>query len=261
MAESRGVLSPPDVPRVRYPRNFIKTAVCEVRFPTLLELEEKAPQKLQAKLRKDFPFYEQQIVEIGGDGPSREHRYLFRSKDKHWTVAVKSFALSMETSKYVDFDDFFSRLKKVFDHAQSMIDADFFTRVGLRYINFVPIEDGKVKDWIRNDLIAPITGGVLGDAEKYVGIIHGDMKHGKFTMRHGLRDDVGALNKSDATPTASTPVASQHYQLDFDYYAENVELGDVEGCIKKFNATNFALFSWCLGDKSKALLGEGRPKK
>ena len=94
-----------------------------------------------------------------------------------------------------------------------------------------------------------------------VGIIHGDMKHGKFTMRHGLRDDVGALNKSDATPTASTPVASQHYQLDFDYYAENVELGDVEGCIKKFNATNFALFSWCLGDKSKALLGEGRPKK
>lgn len=265
------VLSPPAVKRVRYQKNFIKTAVCELRFPTLLELESRPPIGFQKKIRKHYPFYEPQIVELtAGDETSREHRYLFRSKDQHWTISVKSFALTIETSKYVDFEDFFGRFKEMFSGAKSMIDADFFTRIGLRYINTIPLQDGTVEGWIRPELIAPLTTGVLGEAKRYLAIIQGEMEDGHFSLRHGMRDESQrALRDEDVTrhesdagkkTSANVQPATRSYQLDFDYYSENVELEEVESCIKRFNDTNFGLFSWCLGEKAKKLLGEGRIK-
>ena len=51
-------LNPPKVPRVRYVRNVIKTAVCEVKFPIVLDLESKPPTQLQKRLKRSYPFYE-----------------------------------------------------------------------------------------------------------------------------------------------------------------------------------------------------------
>ena len=255
------LLNPPPVTRVRYKRNFIKTAVCELRFPTLLELEARPPREFQRKIRKQYPFYEAQIIDMsGGDEVGREHRYLFRDKNQHWTVSVKSFALGIETSSYTDFEDFFKRFKQILGSARAMIDADFFTRVGLRYINHVPIEDGKVDGWIRGELIAPLTSGVFGDADKFVGFIQGNMDGGQYTIRHGLRDVAHDRGKKTEPTTATAPVNARDYQLDFDYFSENVEFDNVESLVEKFNATNFALFSWCLGEKAQKLLGEGKKK-
>jgi len=267
----RAVLKPPAVKRVRYQKNFIKTAVCELRFPTLLELESRPPIIFQKKIRRNYPFYEPQIVELtAGDETSREHRYLFRSKDQHWTVSVKSFALGIETSKYIDFEDFFSRFKEIFASAKSMIDADFFTRIGLRYINTIPLQDDVVDGWVRPELIAPLTADVLGEANRYLSIIQGEMDEGHFSLRHGMRDETQrTLSDEDITrheadagkkPASAMQPVTRSYQLDFDYYNENVESDAVESCIRRFNDINFALFTWCLGEKAIKLLGEGRPK-
>src|SRR5262249_49156853 len=134
MEADKPYLNPPTVAPVRYTRNFITTAVCELRFPTLMELETKPPRAFQAKIRKKYPSYEPQIVEQVGapSGLNREQHYLFRSKDHHWTVTVKSASIAVETSKYVDFEDFFVRFSEVIGHAREMIDSDFFTRVGFR---------------------------------------------------------------------------------------------------------------------------------
>src|SRR6267143_3147149 len=105
-------------------------------------------------------------------------RYLFRSKDQKWTVALKSFSLALETSKYLDFEDFFGRFKDLLDKSREMIDSDFFTRVGLRYINTVPIEDGELSGWIRPDLVGLVTSGTLGSPEKYQSVIQGSTEYG-----------------------------------------------------------------------------------
>lgn len=246
----KAYLSPPEVKRVRYQSNFIKTAVCELRFPTLLELEMKAPTVFQAKIRKGYPFYERQVVdEVGGPEVSREVRYIFQSKDRNWTVTLKSFALALETSKYVDFEDFFSRFKQILDSARDIIDSDFFTRVGLRYVNWIPVEDEDLDGWIRGDLISPLTGGVLGAPQRFSGIVQGYMEGGgQYSLRHSLRSE--QVNEK----------TRQTYVLDFDYFSENVEVGNVPALVQGFNKINFALFSWCLGDKAKKRLGEGKPK-
>ena len=130
-----------------------------------------------------------------------------------------------------------------------MIDSDFFTRVGLRYMNSVPLEDRNPAGWIRSDLICAITGGVLGVPKSYRSIVQGRMEEGEYTFRHGL----------DAGENPSQPDAGK-YILDFDYFKEGVELDDVQKLVKGFNERNFSFFSWCLDEKAKAILGEGKPK-
>lgn len=252
MEKANHLLNLPKVARVRYPRNFIRSAVCELRFPTLLELETKPPRGFQAKIRKSYPFYEAQIFEPVGvpEAISSEVRYLFRSKDQHWTVSVKSSGLAIETKKYVDFEDFYSRFVNILASAKEMIDADFFTRVGFRYINQIPIEDGKLEGWIRSELTAPLTSGVLGSAESYSSLIQGHMERGQYSFRQTYRHE-----NNDETK-ATEPM----YMLDMDYFAENIEFQEVESLIKYFNETNFRFFSWCLGDKAKTALGKGQPK-
>jgi uncharacterized protein (TIGR04255 family) len=251
MPDALRPLSPPDIPAVRYAKNFIKTAVCELRFPALLELEAKPPHAFQKLIRKAYPIYEPQVVEMGaGEEALRENRYLFRSTDKQWTVSVKSFALSLETSKYIDFEDFFDRLMVVIRSAEPLIDADFFTRVGLRYINKITIEDGNPRDWISKDLLAPLRNDVLGTLSNYRCVLAGSLKNGSYTLRHGVGGDEAAA--------ATGP--KLEYTLDFDYYCENLKAAAVPDRLKEFNRTNFAFFSWCLGAKAKAVLGEGKPK-
>ena len=250
MPDAPRLLSPPDVPAVRYAKNFIKTAVCELRFPTLLELEAKPPHAFQKLIRKAYPTYEAQVVDMGsGEEALKENRYLFRSMDTHWIVSVKSFALSLETSKYLAFEDFFDRLMVVLRSAEQFIDADFYTRLGLRYINKIPIQDGDPNEWVNSELLAPANSNVLGTLSKYACVLIGSLENGNYAMRHGFGEESKAAEGS-----------KPEYTLDVDYYCENLAAAAVAERVKEFNRMNFKLFTWCLGPKARAMLGEGKPK-
>lgn len=246
MNAATSCLNPPSIQRVRYGKNFIKTVVCELRFPTILELENRPPREFQAKIRKAYPIYEPQTVKSPGELPV-EHHYLFKSADQRWTVVVKNFAISLETSRYVDFDDFLERLRVIVRDATEMIDSNFLTRVGLRYINEIPVGDAVLSDWINPVLLGPISGPVLGEVQTFRTVLTGLTADGGYTLRHGVapRGDGNAVRQ---------------YTLDFDFYKDGVELSDFDGLVQRLNGYNFGLFSWCIGNKAKTFLGEGKPK-
>ena len=248
------MLSVPQMDAVTYERNFIKTAVCEIRFPTLLELETKEPTAFQKAIRKEYPFYDaQQGFDVGDDGAAgnREtRRYLFRSKDQKWTVALRSFSLALDTTKYKDFEDFEDRVKYVLDRSRDIIDADFFTRVGLRYINNIPIDEDDLSGLISPQLVSNVTEGVFGTVEEYRGIVQGYTDVGQYSFRHGILKK--AANKENPTKV---------YVLDFDFFDENVDFDDVLKKLRSFHDLNFSFFRWCLGDKAVAALGKATGKR
>lgn len=243
------VLNVPSVESVTYERNLIDIAVCELRFPTLLELEKKPPVKLQAKLRKKYPHYEiQQRAEFTStEGIPGQLRYLFRSKSRAWFVTIHAGAISIETSSYTEFEEFYDRLFELLQESKTLIDSDFFTRVGLRYINTVPILDNIFKEWINPHLESNLTEGPYGYLQKYASEIRGFTVVGNYTFRHGI--------KSIKENTIS------EYLLDFDYYKEDVQYNEVASLIKDFNKINFSFFNWCIGPKAKKHLGQNISKK
>ena len=246
MADASSVLTLPGAERTRFEKNFIKTAVCELRFPALLEFETRPPVELQKALRKEFPNYERQ-QSVGLDATQKEVRHLLKSKKGDWLVSFKAWSIALETNRYTHFEEFYDQLETVIARSKQFLDTDFFTRVGLRYINEVRIEDGSVQGWIRDDLIAPIVEGVYGPVDRFLQEVRGTAGSGKYTFRHGiagLEEDKRNL-----------------YTVDFDFYNENVEVDAVLPMVSEFNEESFRFFLWVIGPKVKERLGRTIPEK
>jgi uncharacterized protein (TIGR04255 family) len=245
LAEPASVLTLPEVERIRFEKNFIKTAVCELRFPALLEFETKPPVQLQRELREDFPNYQRQLVPIPNTQES-ETRHILRSKKGDWLVSFKSASIALETTKYTHFEDFFEQLAMVVKKSTPLLDTDFFTRVGLRYINEIRIEDGTPEGWIRDELISA-TKNVYGPLDRFVQEVRGLTPFGKYTFRHGI-----------AGPEEDK---RNLYTIDFDFYEENVELDRVMSLVSEFNHQSLKFFLWVIGPKVKERLGRTIPHR
>lgn len=241
MTESIQFLNLPDVEPVQYERNFIKNTVCELKFPIILDWENKPPASIQKELRRDYPYHDM----IYSMPPDKEVYLNLRSKNKKWIVSIRPDAIVLETTSYMNFEDFFDRLEKVVNVVKDKIDSDFFTRVDLRYINVIDYTPDEIEGLVNQDLIAPILKNVYGTVREYLQRVNGYTEYGRFNFRHGI--------KPNDTP-------NQDYFLDFDYFKEGVEIQDALDLIKKFHEYNFKFFHWALGEKALLKLGKVIPK-
>lgn len=242
--DSKRKLAVPEAKPLVYPRNFIKMAVCEVRFPTLLELETRPPVEIQAALRKEYPLYDSSHdLSLQPSGLGQEARHTLQSKDRRWQVVLKPSALAVGTSHYSGFDELKERIENVLRATLTLLDTDFFTRVGLRYHNALPTTERALEGWVNPLLIAPLSSGVFGDVERCWQDIRGRTEVGGYTLRHGV-----------------VPESAGGYLLDLDLYAETVEAKDAPPLIERMHTMCYSVFQWALGPKALEHLGPGKPK-
>jgi uncharacterized protein (TIGR04255 family) len=237
----------PSAKRVQYERNLIALVVCEVRFPYLVDYEDKLPRPLQKNLRKDYPHYTigaNLDVDAGSPSVTKRQRYLFRSRDRNWVVSFGPSTLSLETTNYLNFQDFQQRLESVLLAARSVLDTEFFTRLGLRYINHLPIKQGSFNGLLNPQLAPALVNGAFGDVALHETKVRGFCPGGKYTFRHGFYPD--------ENPDV--------YVLDADFSVENIEYSELRGRLVQFNATNFNLFEWAIGEKAREAMGKTSPK-
>lgn len=230
-----GTLNIPDYTPKDFKQNLIKTAVCELRYPVLLELESSPPVKFQSAIRKAYPHYERRVnfkLNVGTE-PTQEPEYHFISVRKDWSIRVTSASISLETAKYSSFTEFVRRLKDIVGEAKKFIDSPMFTRVGLRYIDFIEVPDGKYTDWINKELVLPLTTGSYGEPELCWQTIRGTSDAGRFTFQHGIRQD-----------------SPGSYILDFDFFEEDVEIKSIENVLRGLHKESLKLFFWSIGQKS-----------
>ena len=243
MASSAHHLAVPQVAHEHFARNFVKTAVCELRFPVLYELEAAQPPLAFARaLRKEYPSHElREAVQISlGSRSSRgaAHVHVFQSKQGRWSVTLRSSSLSLETARYSAFAEFQERLGHIIETCQSFIDSDFFTRVGIRYINALPYDRGQIASWL-NPLLAPaLVTGVYGDVSEYAQQVRGTTPDGGYYMQSGLA-------QSDQGPA---------YLVDLDFYADDVEVKSSLNTVRKLHERQYEMFMWAVGDEARRVM-------
>jgi uncharacterized protein (TIGR04255 family) len=242
----RQPLGVPQAEPCEYEQNFIKLAVCELRFPVLLELEQTPPFSFQKSLRTTFPIYDRTTNVTVGPTSGVETQYNFRSKDQGWAVALKAHSLTLETTAYKTFEDFIKRLGFVMEQARPVFDSDFFTRLGLRYVNELPVGSGAIEGWVNPDLVRPLVNNVFGDVDSIWQEVRGLADGGSYAFRHGLAPVAGAN--------------TLRYFLDVDFFRDTVEVAEVMKTLHQLHSQSFSLFSWALGDKARDALGKARPK-
>ena len=234
-ADRRRGLAVPRVEAATFRRNLVQLATCELRFPVLLGYEKDPPRTLHQKLRKAYPHYKREVnVTLHpGQGSSEEPRFFFRSKKHDWTVTFRSTAIAIETKAYLDYEGLRKRLDEVVSSASDVIDSDFFTRVGLRYVNVMPVGQRDAQGWVNPDLAAPLVNGVWGDVDQVWQEVRGVTDEGQYTLRHGY------------------PELESGYVLDLDMYRTDVEVADLYSVLATLNADAYSLFSWCVGPKAR----------
>lgn len=234
----------------RYKRNFLKQAVCELRFPTLMELgEARPPVALVNALRKEYPHLElanEVTLGIAGGIPGSNNSHIFRSSKLNWTVSLKQSAISIETSSYTEYEQLKERVLKVVSAAALLIDSDFFTRIGLRYINTIDATDGNpAEGWVNPELVKPILGGKFVGINEYAGRLQLLGEDGGCLLQHGIRLKPPLRDGQPQYP---------EYLIDIDAYRNDVGVGDTASALDKLHSQAFNVFDWCLDSKARDFL-------
>lgn len=244
---ANALLQVPDQQRHVYKRNFINQAVCELRFPTLFQIEnDRPPLSFANALRKEYPLHTRQSnlrVPVGGGTVGQAVAHTFKDRREKWTVNLRTSTLSLETLKYDCFEEFRDRLKLVLDAAISVIDTEFFTRIGLRYINALPCKRDQVVDWLNPALAAPISTKVFSSPIEYQSRITGATSNGGgYNFIHGF-------GENSATRQFT-------YVLDYDFYREDVQADTVVQVLTELHDQEHQLFRWSLGKDAVDYLQE-----
>jgi len=233
----------------RFKRNFLRQAVCELRFPTLLELgDSRPPSSFVKALRKDYPHLElsNELTFGLAGGNTESNAHIFRSAKLNWTVSLKQNALSIETTSYTEFNNLRERILQVVKAAESVIDSDFFTRIGLRYINVVSSHDENVTDWINPVLTAPITSKNFGGINEFGGRMNLVAEDGGCLLQHGIQ----------LTNTPPDTAPRPNYLLDIDTYRSVVQLTDVAAAVDIMHRQAFDIFDWAISDTARSFLSK-----
>ncbi len=227
-----------------YERNFIQQAVCELRFPTLMSLgESKPPAPFVSALRKRFPIIEtlNEMTVVPGEKSISGHSHQLMTTKQTWIVRLKENAISIETSRYTAFSEFRDQVKEVVSAAIPVIDSDFFTRIGLRYINIVKTDQTHITEWINPKLIGPLDHQGFTLISEYTGRLAMGADDGGCLLQHGMRNKPGINTPTDVTPD---------YLIDVDAYRTEVPATSVESALNSIHRQGFSLFRWALGPKA-----------
>lgn len=231
------------LPEVDYDRTALRTVVCQLQFNPILRIGKEDPVEFQDSIRHSLPLFErregQMVTFSFGPAPAVEHAptgasYLFRSEDGAWTASLSTNALSLETSKYVNFADFLERFEALRGPAKAHYDIPSYTRLGLRYINvFTP--DAFPGVWLQKfnpALLGPLSDAQIGtDVMLCQQLLRFELASGYLNLRHGLD-----RNKS--------------YTIDLDHaYEDKIDGDEIPKRLGEFNRLIYQAFRWSISNQ------------
>lgn len=118
-------------------------ALCQVRFSTVLSIEEYVP-AIQERIRKAFPRFDKEVLQFlkishPGDTlePNVASRWTFVNKENTAGFILNADSLVFHTTDYKRFADFADNLAEGLKVITEILDVSLVERIGLRYIDFI----------------------------------------------------------------------------------------------------------------------------
>ena len=128
-----------DRPRVLYGSPPAREVICQLRFPTILSINNVEPADFQESIRETFPQYARRqdtppASAPGGQAPVTNYNFL--SEDGRWKLNLTKDFIALSTLRYPGWEEFAHHLDKPLASFIRLYKPAYFQRVGLRYVNF-----------------------------------------------------------------------------------------------------------------------------
>ena len=126
-------------PRTHYDNAPVHEVICQVRFPAILTINDKAPAEFQDAIRGEFPQYlaRRETGTSAQGKPVQITNHHFVAADSRCKVNLTQNFVSLSTLHYADWEEFARRLDKVLAAFIRVYSPAYFERVGLRYVNLI----------------------------------------------------------------------------------------------------------------------------
>jgi uncharacterized protein (TIGR04255 family) len=252
--------------RVVYANNPLHEVVCQLRFPTILQITAAEPAAFQDRVRASYPFYRREsglrlvrdltAILNNPQTPWLEENMHWFLKDDTDTVTRISLAndfvaVTVGEGKYQRWEEFKHDINLAREAVEGVYSPVFYSRVGLRYRDLIERSSLGLAEVPWNELLSEHLAGLL--ASRDVGAdVQGFKTEALLEMPEGFaRLNHGLVNRS--SPGAPSDMA---YLLDIDFYVEGrKEPHDVAGILDTFNRMAGDFFRWAITPRLSDALG------
>jgi len=246
----------PDYQRVIYKRTPLIEVIAQLRFPTILKINNQEPFEFQEKIRSDYPIFQKSYFsntspeialldpQIGSISQSY-NIYNFLSENSKWKLSLDRENVTLATTEYKKYEDFKEKLAKISSIFEEIYQPSFYIRLGLRYRNLILHSNLKMnqdKPW--SELISPQIASELhssalsGSIRTLLKSLEIELDVGKVNFNHGL---VISQKGSFEEPG---------YLFDADFFVDNkINQGEIWNVFDNFNQTAGKLFRWSITDE------------
>ncbi len=154
-------------PRTHYRNAPVHEVICQLRFPTILSINNTDPADFQEMIRDAFPQYVRrqensapQIQGLGSGTPQiiqqpPTFNYNFLSADGRWRLNLTKDFIGLSTLSYPGWEEFAQHLDKPLAAFIKLYQPAYFQRVGLRYLNIFSRNRLGLQDFKWGELLAP----------------------------------------------------------------------------------------------------------
>ena len=161
-----------DHPHPHYEKTLAHEVICQLRFPTILNINNVGPADFQERIREDFPQYARKqdvlppkVVNGKPEPQPPVTNYHFLSQDGRWKLNLTKDFIALSTLSYPGWEEFARMLDKPLAAFIQLYKPAYFQRVGLRYLNLISRTALGLEDTPWRQLIAPAYLGVLAEAD------------------------------------------------------------------------------------------------
>jgi uncharacterized protein (TIGR04255 family) len=249
-------MSLPTYKREIFGKSPLRLVLGQVRFPLLFRFAEKpflAP--FQEAIQPDYPRVnaeQQMAIKLSAKGvePTGEQLWRFGDRDGNWSAVLGETALTLESRRYSNIEDFLGRFEKLLNSAAKHLGIGDRTRIGLRFVNEVRFTGADtLGHWAKllNPAFVGYAGGELldGKVEHAFHDLRCKRTDGTLVVRHGL------LTGTTVEPRQgeASVDGGRFYLMDFDYFDEEQKELDIKATIRQlrtYNEAIYQLFRWAL---------------
>jgi uncharacterized protein (TIGR04255 family) len=226
-----------------FPNAPLREAVFQVRFSGELSVE-VARARIQDEVRSELPkLYVPRATP--GVAPALQPIAL-HSEDESEIVGIALNSFSYHSKRYAGFSTFHARFRRFWMVFSEHVRLTRLTRVGLRYINHIPV--------LRPSEAAPIP------VEDYINVkfqlppaVGGDLTHLNTTFE--VRMEEGVLRIVIEHKKLEAPPQSEILLLDFDFgQEEGLVVPDVERYLERAHQHTKRIFLDLISDKYLAVM-------
>jgi uncharacterized protein (TIGR04255 family) len=210
-----------------YRRNFLRHVVLRLDYAPLAALHGEKQPAFSAEIHDAFPYVQpNQIMQFQfaiGAGPpvgqqSKGWQWLHTNVEGDGNRRIVGLApdhLSLDSvgqGTYTNFAEFYATFTAIYDKFMAAYGVAEYTRIGLRFINEITIQEGEPLDW-DGLLAADLVAGVKPQFARELRMTR------SMHQVTALKDDITCLvNYGLNNPDFPNPIARRQFVLDLDAY-------------------------------------------